>query len=86
MHFVQEHIQIWDKALHKTLSEQEQLVQIPDVHLMLPFYYTHSFHAQTIKQQTSSCVSKKLVSVYIKSALNHSHSYIACRKVNLINC
>jgi len=66
--------------------EQEQLVQIPDIHLKLPIYYTHSFLAQTIKQQTCSCVSKKLASVYIKSALNHSHSYIVYRKVNLINC
>jgi len=66
--------------------EQEQLVQIPDIHLKSPFYCTHSFLIQTIKQQTSSCVSKKLASVYNKSALNHSHSYIVHTKVNMINC
>jgi hypothetical protein len=86
MHFFQEHIQISDKALNITFMEQEQLVQIPDIHLKLPLYCTHSFLAQTIKQQTGSCVSKKLASVYSISALNHSHNYIVHRKVNVINC
>jgi len=72
MYFVQEHKQIWDKALNKTFMEQEQLVQILNINLKLLFYYTHSSVAQTIKQQTSSCVSNKLASAYIKYCIYYA--------------
>ena len=52
--------------------EQEQLVQILNINLKLLFYYTHSSVAQTIKQQTSSCVSNKLASAYIKYCIYYA--------------